>query len=250
VALALFEAAKERGVSCRLMDHIEAAANITLMISGITAEVVPDVPTFFRLPRPLPIGSNSDLRFHYTERLATLWAALSLSRSPVINRPDRYGLLSRWSKSASVIGSRARIRSSSELFCKSNPVSAIGDTDEMWWIEDLVLGEVSALPQLPKGCGPYQCCPGYDRHKHCLAIVVDEEVFIVGPDDVPTHSVRALSKTVMLELGVCFGTTGWEINIEDGEACLISVNPHPSLCRLAPAWHLVAPAIIACLLKD
>jgi hypothetical protein len=249
LALALLEVATNAGLSVQLRSYSEAAIGITLTVVGKVCEVVPDVPTFFRLPRALPAVFDSDQRFHHNERLAALWASLSLSRSTVINRPDCYGLLSRCSNFTTITNRRVGVEINTEILCSSDPVSAVGRTRQNWWIEDLKTGHLKALPDLPNGVGPYRCCGAWSQSKYSLVVVIGEQTSIVRPGDECPYHVREASKTLVSGIGLTFGVIGWEIASDGRRARVIAVNPHPALSELSQVWCSVAPAVISCLLN-
>jgi hypothetical protein len=249
VAQQFIDFARKEGCRVIQLTHVQAAQSMTVRVTCEMTTVTPDIPTFFRLPTALQHETDRDTRFLWSESLAAVWAGLALSKRAVINRPGRYGLLGRWSKSIAVSRLRAGLAGPREFFANLPSPSYINDLPEQWWVEDMITGDVEPLPAILKGSGMYHFTQGSRNATYELVVVVGQHAFPSTSCSLPGLHIEQHSIHLVTALDLTFAAVAWEIDPTCTSAWSVVIHAHPQIHHLAPRWEEISSAILGLLLE-
>lgn len=226
VARRLAAALSARGRSFTQVDGPTAARLFTIQSTASGEEVAPDVPMFVR-PAPWWSGGaeiTPDARFLGSECFATFWAAATLSRSPVINRPTLDGSVYRLTAGTLAAYSVGR----GEIHA-SGP-EQIEEKDGAFWAEtaDFRVGVLAALPaDAPVRARRVDVGAGYE-----IVTVVGGEAFPATTDPRSVaHDLGTRSIALARQFHVHFASVTWSVTDDTAEAVRLNANPDKSDLR-------------------
>jgi hypothetical protein len=238
LASALENLAQETGRNVERLTHIEAALNTSIEVRAEGTHVAPDSPMFLRPPLE-PVPTCPDLLFLQAERIAHLWAAATLSRCPVVNRPTPGGLWGRVTSSSRITEQRAGLNSDrTEVFCT--------DSDRRDWAGSWAAarynGSVSRWPdELP---GPVRARPIREAEEYEAVLVVGSAAWRLSDAPLSHLSLPERSVAAAQTLGLNFSVVWWAVPPEMDHAIPARIKPVPSFPDVAPHWPVAGIALL------
>jgi hypothetical protein len=240
--------AKAEGHSV-MFDGITASVQrLAIATSQDVCRVLPDVPMLLRLPpHPVPL-LDGDEAFHRGERMAMLWAAAALSRSPVINRPGAGGFAGRCSPSAALTEIRAGVFAGrQEVFSRVPPPPAGDPGGRLWCLQDTGTYATACWPHVPVGAGPYRARQVEADEEYELVTVVGERAWRASTVPLESLALEARSVALVAALELTFAVVTWGISRQRAGGVMARVNPFPTWEQVWHVWPDVASALLAAL---
>ena len=243
-AAAITKEASYRGYVAQHLDFMSAGRIFSIEMTGATYIVHPGYPVLLRPPIALPLGSDSDTLFHFSECVAAIWSAVALSHSKVISRPGRYGLAGRCSFSSALTEMRAGcFQNRPEVFA-SSPAMLSG-LDSEWAVQNQTSFIIKTLGELePNTPGPLRSRPVDLDEGYELVVVLEQQAWrisIVGLEHLKLES-RSIELVAHLDLN--FAVVVWAVNKTLSSARIARVEPWPSLNLIFPVASEVLLAVI------
>ncbi|PAX52576.1 hypothetical protein [Brunnivagina elsteri] len=239
------ELVKQKGYTTGILDVCDAARLFSISIADRKSQVTPDIPVILRIPSPATIRTSFDDSFMYGECLATLWAATTLSKSIVINRPTANSLWGNVSYSSTLTKLRAGYSNSSvEIFSSQIPSSPQALLNKQWCLQDLATYDTSFYPQIPNDIGPFRASWVDSNLDYEIVVVLDDKAWRCT--NVGLEHLRLEEKSISLlrNLDLVFGTITWSIESNLEKASVARINPYPSLEEIQFVWSAFAPALL------
>jgi hypothetical protein len=240
-AIHLREALEAKGQTVAQLDGPAASRLFTVRVGPDKTSVEPDLPMFVRASAWWydDAAADADERFLRSEAYAAFWAAATLSRAPVINRPTGEGAVGRLTAAEL----RARLKSEPALAVRelhaSGPELITDATDSMWGEDANFL--TARVADLRHGC-PLRArdlnpCALYE-----IVTVVGGRGFAATTDSRTTElGLIGLSVKHAREAGAHFATVTWAIDEKGAEP--IRLNAAPEEQELRYSWTEVSEAL-------
>jgi hypothetical protein len=240
VACRLRSALEERHCKVLQLDGSAAARLFTLRLDQCISSVAPSVAMFIRPSawQPNLTERNADERFLHAEAYATIWAAATLCKEPVINRPSINGYVARLTWGAINAAANDAAHSATELYT-SGP-EMLDSVDDALWGEDMSF-HAAPVALLRSGM------PLRARRVNPAALY--EIVTVVGGSAFPATSdsrtkelnLPDRSLQIAKQAQVHFATITWAV--DDNGAVPTRLNAAPDEAELRHAWTEVADAL-------
>jgi hypothetical protein len=232
------------------MAHEDAGRMFTILggTDGGEAEEVrvePDLPMLLRPAPPPNPTRDSDSRFLSGESLAVLWAAASLARSPVLNRPSLRGFEAGWCYSGAITERRAQAEISPELYARDETDAGPPD-DRAWAIEDM-RGRTRRWTLPDTGDAPYRARPVIEGEGYERVVVVGPQAWRSTMVALDGFDLEQRSIAIARHLGLGFLAVTWGFDAGLEQARLARIDPYPRVDQLLPVWQEVAPALMEAL---
>lgn len=243
-SIKLIEVAQKKGLKATILQLKEAARLFTVSIGKQEATVTPDIPMIIRMPAPSPTRTSFDESFLYGECFANLWAAATICKSTVINRPTAKSFWGFASYSSVLTQLRAGTKvNNSETFSSQLPLPKAKVVNRQWYVQDIATLATEAFPDIPDGKGPYRARWSEVEPTYEIVLVLGDKTW--RGSDVSLEHLQLEEKSVSLvkNLGMTFALTIWNISHELTEATLTRVNPFPSFEQVEFAWLELVPAL-------
>jgi hypothetical protein len=246
LAAELAARARAEGRSVLFAGIAACIERIVVATSCDSCRVDPDVPMLLRLPPPPATLLPPDEAFHRGERLAMLWAAAALCRSPVINRPGTGGFSGRCSPSAALTEIRAGVFAGrTEVFSRVPPPPAGMDaTGGIWCLQDTVTHSTTCWPDVPVGIGPYRARPVDPDEAYELVTVVGESAWRASTVPLESLALEARSIALVAALELTFAVVTWAVSRQGARGVPARVNPFPTLEQVRHVWPEVASTLL------
>lgn len=239
------ELVKYKGYTSVILDIYDAAKLFSIAIADGKSDVTPNIPVILRIPSQAPIRTSFDDSFMYGECLATLWAATTLSKSIVINRPTATSLWGKISYSSSLTKLKAGDNNSNvEIFSSQVSSSPQLLMNKQWYLQDLITYNTAAYPQIPEGVGPFRASWVDSNLEYEIIVVLEDKAWRCS--NVKLEYLRLEEKSISLlrNLDLVFGTVTWSIDSNLENATIAQINPYPSLEEIQFVWSAFAPALL------
>jgi hypothetical protein len=246
---AVQELVKQKGYTSAILDVCDAARIFSISVASGKSYVTPDIPVILRIPPQAPIRNSFDDSFIYGECLATLWAATTLSKSTVINRPTANSLWGNVSYSSNLTKLKAGYTSSNlncniEVFSSQVPSSPQTLLNKQWYLQDLTSYNTAADPEIPEGVGPYRASWVYSNLEYEIVVVLEDKAWRCTNTKLEHLQLEEKSISLLRNLDLVFGTITWSIDSNLENADVARINPYPSLPEIQFVWSDFAPALL------
>jgi hypothetical protein len=227
------------------MEHEDAGRLFTLAGENGETRVEPDLPMLLRPTAPPIPNRDSDAVFLAGESLATLWAAASLARSPVLNRPSARGFEGSWSSSGAITERRARTQMVPELYARAQTDAAPPDR-RAWAVEDM-RGRTRRWIGADTGDAPYRARPVIEDEGYERVIVLNGQAWRSTTLELDSFGLETRSIEIARNLGLGFIAVTWGLDARLETARLARIDPYPRVDQIFPVWADLGPALIAAL---
>lgn len=237
-AKAFLEYVLGEDITCQQCVVEEFSRKITLGYNETGVYVYPECALLLRPVREIKTASSEEERFCWSEQFASVWAAASLSASPVVNRPNEWG----WGCRAAFSAALTEQRLTGEVLCpEAFWYKSLPDKVTEMLHQDLSTWQIVDNPQevLFVRSRLFPKCQGWDQ-----VIVVDEEGFRVTAVELSLWDLEGNSIRVVKELGLLFATVSWGIPMDGTKPVLARINPFPTLPECAPVLREVFVALL------
>ncbi|QLE57059.1 hypothetical protein [Nostoc sp. TCL26-01] len=233
------------GYTADILNIYDAARLFSVGVEDGQVCVTPDIPLLLRIQPPSTIRKSFDDSFMYGECLSTLWAAATLNKSTVINRPTANGIWGKTSYSSVLTAMRGGWRDNDiELFSSQILLPATQKLNQQWYVQDLSTYNTTAYPNIPPGEGAYRgrwadFDPGYE-----VVVVLDNQAW--RSTNVPLEHLLLEEKSISLirNLDLTFATVTWSISENLEDATLARIDPFPMMEQIQFVWPVLAPALL------
>ncbi|MFN6481129.1 hypothetical protein [Nostoc sp. DedQUE07] len=241
---AVNELVRQKGYTSELLDVCNAARMFSISVTSEKLSITPEIPVILRIPPQMPIRTSFDDSFIYDECLATLWAAMTLSKSPVINRPTANSLWGNLSYSSNLTKLKAGYTSNLEVFSSQVPPSPQALLDKQWYLQDLTTYNTAAYPEIPEGVGPFRASWVSANLEYEIVVVLENKAWRCTKTSLEHLQLEEKSISLLRNLDLVFGTVTWSIDSNLESANIARINPYPSLEEIQFVWSDFAPALL------
>jgi hypothetical protein len=237
-AHAFAKTALDAGYLCRQVRPDDFSREITLEHDDGEVRIFPDCAIFLRPIKGIGAEVEEEARFCWSESFAALWAAAALTKNPVVNRPNEWGLASRGSQSAIITERRAGLTHHGfESFWHGlQPEGA----DSMLH-QDLIDWRMGIQPENSSFVRSRQMprCRGWEQVVVAVGQGFRTSTAEIGDRDLIPESIRLAAA-----LHHQFATLTWGIPEDDAPPLLARINPFPTVYECAPVWTSVSHALL------
>jgi hypothetical protein len=244
-ALSVDQMTQSQGYKADILDPESAAQLFTIAIQSKQATVIPDIPLILRLLAPPTLRTSFDESFQYGESLATLWAAATLTKSPVINRPTANSFWGHASYSSTITYQRAQLEPEfTEVFALYPPPPRGNLVEQQWYIQNTATQEVQPWSSILHEPGPYRGKWSNYEPAYELVTVLGDQAW--RSTSTPLEHLELESKSVFIvrNLELSFATLWWNVSEDLQQASLVRVNPFPTMSELQFVWSDLGSALM------
>ncbi|HIK03256.1 MAG TPA: hypothetical protein IGS40_00840 [Trichormus sp. M33_DOE_039] len=236
---------QQAGYTADIFDVCDAARLFSIGMEDGQVFVTPDIPILLRIQSPSTIRTSFDDSFIYGECLSTLWAAATLNKSPVINRPTTHSIWGKTSYSSVLTAVRAGYQENDiEIFSSQILPPHTAKINQQWYVQDLVTYNTTAYPNIPEGEGPYRgrwadIDPGYE-----IVVVLEDKAWRSTTVPLEHLALEQQSISLMRNLDLTFATVTWSISENLETATIARIDSFPLMEQIQFVWPALAPALL------